>query len=69
MKSGVNIFKIYPLVALPSEYNDINLVFSTWILMAIESIKCAFIYDRLFSIDRNDTHISFSLCWKLMTGW
>ena len=69
IKYGANIFKRCYLVYLTSVQTNLDLEFFTCILMAIEFIKCTLICDRIFSIDINDPHIQFSLCWKLMTSW
>ena len=42
---------------------------STWIFMGVGFIKITLSCDRIFSIGSNDPQISFSLYWKLMTGW
>ena len=69
IKSETNIFNIFSLVDLPYECTDLDLGFSTWILMAVDFIKRALICARFFSIDSYDPRNSFSLCWKLMNGW
>ena len=66
---GPNLFNICPLVALPSENIDIDLIFYTVIIMFMNLTSFYLVCDGIFSVDSYDPHIFLIMFWKLMTGW
>ena len=69
IKFGTNIFKICPLVVLPYENTDIDLIFSTFSIMFLNFINCDLVCDGIFPVDSYDPHIFLILFWKLITVW
>ena len=57
IKSVPNLFKNCPMVALPYENTDPDLVFPTLSLMALDFIKCKLGCDGFFSTESYDPHI------------
>ena len=65
IESGPNLFDIYTLVDLTSEYIDNDIAFTTLILIAMEFIKCALGCDVILSIDIYNQHI----LWTCVRSW